>query len=415
MSDMQCAISGLPISGPGGRAYWLILGQNPIASEGGGTWVPRTWPIACTLGDYGSPSRVPEGPLRDVILQALEVDVVETGPGTRTWDGPVQKGMDFATMLKHLGQERLFVWDGGHRDRFEREGEPAPEPADPLAPYYPSRANVQAALEALGDSDWAVDEREGGCSVRPGALHTRPSVVELLPAREALSPRFATVVVAGNYGPELYVFTAPWSVPYGSSPMALRAYAPREPKRLALRSAFIKAEVWEALVRARVDGISSVGDYTEDIQCALNAWPWLNQERSAQFSRFPALARLEWGGLVREHPRARRVLPGLSSLTGESLLPLHALLLYDRGGWDGAFAALVAEFSRICDIMGATRRAWAPSAMVGDLGMLRDLRPFSQVMRVIDGVAARQLKKRGEELRAENRRYRAYLAKHKKT
>lgn len=411
MGDMQCAVSGLPISDFNGKAYWLILIQNPLASEAGGAWVPRTWPIACTLGDYGSPSRVPEGPLRDIILQALDVDVVESGPGAYISDGPVRKGMDFATMLERLRQERLFVWEGGHRDLIQREG----EPADPLAPYYPSLANVQAALAPLEGTYWAVDEREGGCSVRPGGLRLRPSVAELLPAREALSPRFATTIAAGKHGPELYVFTAPWRVPYGLDSMTLRAYDPRRPRRLALRSAFIKAEVWEALVRTRVEGIDSILAYEEDIRFALNAWPWVRETHMRHLSELPWAAKLDWGALALERPRARHLLPSTGALVGDHLLPIHALLLYERGGWDGAFASLVAEFSRIWDIMVASRRAWAPSAMVGDLSALRDLRPFSQVARVIGSVAAQQLKARGEELRVERRRHRAYLAKRKKT
>ncbi len=112
-----CAISGLPI-GAGDKVRYLLLTKNPFYTEGGhncyihGVWFPRTFPLRAEYNDYGSIENIQEGPMRNVILEALQIDLIEQGWGENTChDVPTTKDMTFDELLEAVQEGRCKVSD----------------------------------------------------------------------------------------------------------------------------------------------------------------------------------------------------------------------------------------------------------------------------------------------------------------
>jgi hypothetical protein len=339
---MMCAISKLHLQP---EVYWFLLTENPHRrSDENRYWVPRTWPILADW-NYGSSIDLPD--LNDcrvkAVIQGLNVDMLERGPGSGSYPKPVtHKGMDFKQLLYALQQERVMVDENALYPTINPFGTQYPQD-----PYYPTLQNVQAILSNVEEcGPWLVDEMvDGGCQVRSGG----GSILSLLPARQALSPRFATVI---THGPELKCF------PQHNS--AASKYVKRN---LNVRQTFVRRDVWDKLVHTPMSDVPPISQYREDVQGAMAAYVTLLQtewglDEFAIFRRW-----MTWYVDIREkYPCAERMVAevqNFSSLNGT--LTSHSEIIRRLGGWNPAFANTVAEFSRICDIMRLTHLAWEPS------------------------------------------------------
>lgn len=117
--DFTCCISGLPIGWHDPVRYILLTEQLPGEERHhlDSRWILRTFPLRGLYNDYGLAEVLQRGPAQEIWLDALQLDLIETGPGDNTFHQvPVRKGMSFEEIQTALWKECVFV-----RDRLSAE------------------------------------------------------------------------------------------------------------------------------------------------------------------------------------------------------------------------------------------------------------------------------------------------------
>lgn len=108
-----CSISGLPIEG-GDPVRAFLITENPYDDNlycgMSDLWFLRTLPVKAKYNDYGSIEDVEEGPLKDLWMEGLQIDLVARGVGDNSChDVEVNKQMSFEQLLTALWEQRVHV------------------------------------------------------------------------------------------------------------------------------------------------------------------------------------------------------------------------------------------------------------------------------------------------------------------
>lgn len=385
--DLTCCISGLPIRG-GDAVMYLLLTENPYA-EGRGAgcyitdrWFPRTLPLRATYNDYGSVEDVEAGPMQEVWLKALEVDLDEVGVGDNAYhDVATWRGMSFDHMLEAVLEGRLRVRREvgivSNADIADKLGMPDSTPAG-----VPSLRRVAALIQAgglnLSRADQAVgylvDEPTYGCvRVRynygdcgeGGEARAADLREKLEAALRAVGSGYASALWAqahdsSYHGPGELVFR-----PHLGTPQFYGDGVRKNDRYLQVVQGLVRMDVWEALISTK-----------------LGCW-WGGPEKTLK--QYRAGVRAGWEAVKKEADPMLKKLAWMRDgrfmdLTGWAYLAsdpvpftvgpsAHARLLMDWPGLDEeTFLARAAEASFVHAQLSALHRFYRPSEVAGQGG-----------------------------------------------
>lgn len=264
--DLSCSVSGLPIRCNDPVLFFLVTQNSSVRSctHGvDGLWVARTFPLRARYNDYGTVEEVEEGPLRDVVMEGLALDVVEKGVGDNVChDVAVRRDMDFDGLLRALWEGRVEVRAGWARGPTKKPTRDEVRGWDADAgPGVPTIRRVEEVLTGAGltvafnvDGDWnlphgyIVDRVDAGeVSVRYFGGFGR-SQEETAAHLEKVLPLLA------EYSAVL------WPYDYNEAEIRVRPRVGKEFHRahhywdgnLPVEQAMIRQDVWDALLRLRV-------------------------------------------------------------------------------------------------------------------------------------------------------------------
>lgn len=370
-----CCVSGLPIEA-GDAVRYFLLTQNPYCDGGfvcktHGRWVPRTWPIKAKYNDYGSIEGWETGPVQELIMRGLQVDLVEVGVGNNSvHDVAARKDMSFEQLLNAVWEGRVMV------KRETRMTGPSATPHTPVTPrWVPTLRNVEALLSGVelpGEGRYLVDEQQDRVRVRWDGLSGDYGKDEerLLAAKAVLEQTFAVVLTAGSGSyantVELLCFMAHGKDEQGYD---RRINVVAETPPLLVQQAMIREDVWQALLGLKLTdpyrGNSSHGidDYRRSVLGFLNKLQ--AQKKQLAESSEGRMSLADW-----EIERAGREELG-AFLVAKEIIPFavglsyHASLLIEDGHADEAFATLAAEFTFIWCVLSEVRHVWRPSDTAG--------------------------------------------------
>lgn len=257
--SMTCSASGLPITG-GTKVRALLLTKSPYEDDTRKAWVVRTLPIRATYNDYGTIEDIHKGDdhIAAQWLRGLKEDLVELGLGDNSvHDTATSKDMEFFQLLEALRSHRVFVrQDTKHFWRRPHDGsflDKAP------LPMYQVICNVltAAGYPLSNDHDSAkalvVDEPVPNMTrVRFGRYEHGKEHLEALEAAKAAieAAGYVASVVAGSgrYADDADVLVAhpPKEGQHFKGPQW--DMKDDEDKRLPVRLAMVREDVWQAMV-----------------------------------------------------------------------------------------------------------------------------------------------------------------------
>lgn len=261
--SMTCSISGLPISG-GTPVRCLLLTASPYDGDAREAWIVRTPPLRAVYNDYGSIENVHQDDkfIADLWLRGLKEDLIEKGLGDNSChDVATAKDMTFEELLNALQEQRVEVrqdaehfWrrpiDDSWLDKLEKKDLPLFQRIEKLV------ATIGEVSREASTDAYVVDEPVPNLvRVRFGQYSDKGRMAALERAKPVIEDAgFATTITAGSGryadSADLLVFHAPkadgvsrgpqWDLASGQSAAG--------DKKLAVRLAMVREDVWQALI-----------------------------------------------------------------------------------------------------------------------------------------------------------------------
>lgn len=367
-----CAISGLPVEG-GDPVRYFLLTESPYAetSSINAEWFPRTFPVRGMYDDYGRVEMV-QGPLHSVWREGFQIDLVECGWGANTVrEHPVLKTGTLELMLKAINTQRL---------RVRRESPPLCSKPISVPKGVPTRKRIEKILRKSGFAV-PVEPLQPGFLVAKsghGEVRIRYEGADVVTqsrrlgvvSRLLIDYGYAPVVVAGDSiraQVELRVRPKPSTPHFHGSPR-------RAKKSLRVQHAMIREDVWQAILKLKVDGElnyrpveHTIDDYYKGIQYV--------------YDRVKSTSLLDCKSLTDDQRalayEAKMLRMGLVDEPGTWILRNSVPFIMGLGShWDLLLKheltpdvlATVAEFAFIHRVLDNVRYWWRPSYPVGAQG-----------------------------------------------
>lgn len=387
-----CAVSGLPIE-IGDRVRYFLLTKNPYHDGAENTcyvhdlWFPRTLPLRASYNDYGSVEEVEAGPARDIWIEGLKRDLIEQGWGDNTvHDVPTSKEMSFDELLGAVQEGRvsvkrdvdsLFIERSRQQTRNLREflakakglaeadavdevGDAEPEETGLAG--VPTLTRVTAIIAdagfplsaGSGDSGFMIDELEYGCvrvrwhngySGKAGITDAQ-KLGELLPSLQD----YAAMVAAGS-GP--YAHSADLLIRPKPGTEGYHGRRERERKPLPVGHAMIREDVWQALLKVRMEAVD-LEQIRQDVR--REGARRTETMRGDPHERFMSDLDAERNGAPWIFKDTIPFTVGLGT---------HLELLAEKGPIPDAVLDTVAEFAYITVVLAHCRYQWRPSSSSG--------------------------------------------------
>lgn len=275
--NQNCAISNLPIT-PGTPVRYFLLVETKVGTPAlypTDWYAPRTFPLRGVYEDYGDLRDVQAGPQREIWIEGLARDVVEHGTGDNPChDKAVYRDtltFDALADLIHEGvlyverepsparpSRRACSTGPGRSGEPERFCDPYPGVPTLLAVRHLLLSAGFSVVENWDNRGYLLNEvQHGDVTVRWSQVSDHETVAaEIEKIRPMLEGLYTVVVLDDNARhPALRLFPKPgtenWFGFRGGSHS--RRWADEAKSRVAVSKAFVREDVWQALISMSLD------------------------------------------------------------------------------------------------------------------------------------------------------------------